>query len=122
MGSTFTLYLPLNYVGPADRRPEPATPARRRGSSLESDRARRSGRWSASPTTATSSQPGDSMLLIVEDDPHYARMLLDLARDNGFKVLVAQRGAEALALASEYQPDGDLARRLPARHARLDAC
>jgi CheY-like chemotaxis protein len=28
-------------------------------------------------------------LLIVEDDPHYARVLCDLARDKGFKVLVA---------------------------------
>ena len=29
------------------------------------------------------------MLLIVEDDPHYARVLVDLAHDQGFKVLVA---------------------------------
>ena len=32
-------------------------------------------------------QPGDSSLLVVEDDPHYARVLADLARDQGFKVL-----------------------------------
>ena len=44
------------------------------------------------------------MLLIVEDDPHYARVMLDLARDTGFKVLVAMRGADALALAREYLP------------------
>jgi CheY-like chemotaxis protein len=43
-------------------------------------------------------------LLIVEDDPHYARVLCDLSRDKGFKVLVALRGAEALALAREFQP------------------
>ena len=49
-------------------------------------------------------EPGDSVLLIVEDDPHYARVLADLARDNGFKVLVAMRGADALALAREYRP------------------
>ena len=45
-------------------------------------------------------QPGDAILLIVEDDPHYARILVDLAHDKGFKVLVAMRGADALALAS----------------------
>ena len=45
-------------------------------------------------------QPGDTVLLIVEDDPHYARVLVDLARDSGFKVLVATRGADALALAT----------------------
>jgi CheY-like chemotaxis protein len=49
-------------------------------------------------------QPGDTILLIVEDDPHYARALVDLARENGFKVLVAMRGADALALARQYQP------------------
>jgi CheY-like chemotaxis protein len=49
-------------------------------------------------------QPGDAVLLIVEDDPHYARVLCDLAHDKGLKILVAIRGAEALALAREYKP------------------
>jgi CheY-like chemotaxis protein len=49
-------------------------------------------------------QPGDSILLIVEDDPHYARILIDLAREKSFKVLVATRGADALELAKQYQP------------------
>jgi CheY-like chemotaxis protein len=49
-------------------------------------------------------QPDDAILLIVEDDPHYARVLRDLSRDKGFKVLVALRGAEALVLAREYHP------------------
>ncbi len=31
-------------------------------------------------------------------------MLVDLARDKGFKVLVAMRGADALELAKQYQP------------------
>jgi CheY-like chemotaxis protein len=44
------------------------------------------------------------VLLIVEDDPHYARIIADLAHDQGLKVLVAMRGTEALALAREYQP------------------
>ena len=49
-------------------------------------------------------EPGDTILLIVEDDPHYARVLIDLARDKGFKVLVAARGSEALELAKQFQP------------------
>ncbi len=49
-------------------------------------------------------QPGDAILLIVEDDPHYARILVDLAHDKGFKVLVAMRGDDALDLAKQYQP------------------
>ena len=48
--------------------------------------------------------PGDAVMLIVEDDPHYARIMMDLARDKGFKVLVAMRGADALALTRQYKP------------------
>jgi CheY-like chemotaxis protein len=44
------------------------------------------------------------VLLIVEDDPHYARIIVDLARDKGFKVLLAGRGTDALALAEEFRP------------------
>jgi CheY-like chemotaxis protein len=49
-------------------------------------------------------RPGDTILLIIEDDPHYARIMVDLARQRGFKVLVASRGSEALDLAKQYQP------------------
>jgi CheY-like chemotaxis protein len=48
--------------------------------------------------------PGDPILLIVEDDPHYARIMMDLAHNEGFKVLVAMRGIDALELARQYQP------------------
>ena len=47
---------------------------------------------------------GDNILLIVDDDPHYARVLLGLARDKGFKALVATRGQAALTLARQYLP------------------
>jgi len=49
-------------------------------------------------------QPGDNVLLIIEDDPHYARVLLGLARDKGFKGLVATKGAAGLALTRQYKP------------------
>src|SRR4029077_17731856 len=49
-------------------------------------------------------QEGDAVLLIVEDDAHYARLLTDLSHDKGFKVLLASRGAEALELAREFYP------------------
>ena len=48
--------------------------------------------------------PGDSVLLIVDDDSHYARILLGLARDKGFKGIVATRGQIALNLARQYKP------------------
>ena len=59
-------------------------------------------------------------LLVVEDDPHYARILVDLARDQGFKALVAPRGDEAHRARPAVQSHGGFARHLPARHARLE--
>src|SRR5690606_13013778 len=47
---------------------------------------------------------GEPVLLVVEDDPRYAAILRDHARGLGFKVLVAQRGADALRLVREYKP------------------
>jgi CheY-like chemotaxis protein len=40
----------------------------------------------------------------VDDDPYYARILLGLAREKGFKGIVAGRGNSALTLARQYQP------------------
>ena len=47
---------------------------------------------------------GDSVLLIVENDLSFARILLDAARERGMKGLVTSLGAAALALAHEYKP------------------
>jgi signal transduction histidine kinase/CheY-like chemotaxis protein/HAMP domain-containing protein len=101
-GSTFTLYLPLKYSGPATApriqtgpqyNPAPPLPATTQERAVE-----------PLPDDRLNLEPGDTILLIVEDDPHYARVLVDLARDKGFKVLVAARGTEALDLAKQYQP------------------
>ncbi|HET7890603.1 MAG TPA: HAMP domain-containing protein [Candidatus Sulfotelmatobacter sp.] len=105
-GSTFTLYLPLTYVGPTSSRltladgkaTSPVTPLQLSNivvsehpiEQIADDR--------------NNLQPDDAVLLIVEDDPHYARVLCDLSHDKGFKVLVALRGSDALALAREFHP------------------
>ncbi len=101
-GSTFTLYLPLNYADPSasalmkdNSKAPPKNPALSAPVEVPPERI---------PDDRNDLQPGDAILLIVEDEPHYSRMLVDLARDEGFKVLVARRGAEALALAREYHP------------------
>jgi HAMP domain-containing protein/CheY-like chemotaxis protein/signal transduction histidine kinase len=105
-GSTFTLYLPLTYAGPAYSRGgtghSPAAPATApvafqpvvlpvvRAEEIPDDRE--------------ALQPEDAVLLVVEDDPHYARILLDLARGRGFKVLLAPTGADALTLMRKHRP------------------
>jgi len=97
-GSTFTLYLPLKYSGPRTNAPQ-YTPAPALQTSVQEPRV-----IEQLADDRRNLEAGDTILLIVEDDPHYARVLIDLARDKGFKVLVAANGAEALDLAKQYQP------------------
>jgi CheY-like chemotaxis protein len=103
VGSTFTLYLPITYTGPsvATRLATGSNPAPVQAPAITLPPERV---IEQIPDDRHEIQPGDSILLIVEDDPHYARVLVDLARDKSFKVLVAQRGADALELAKQYQP------------------
>ncbi len=106
-GSTFTLYLPLNYVGPATLTAAPSSNGRK--DSVDRQSATRPQVVSARATEQIADdrlevQAGDFILLVIEDDPHYARILMDLARDKGFKVIVAARGADALDLAKQFQP------------------
>jgi CheY-like chemotaxis protein len=49
-------------------------------------------------------EEGEPVLLVVEDDPHFARILVDEAHGQGFKVLTAARGADALLLAKKFRP------------------
>src|SRR5690606_7532077 len=99
-GSTFTLYLPLHYAGP-----DAATVSARKARAPEASLATLPVvREEHVPDDRESIQPGDPVLLVIEDDPHYARILLGLARDKGFKGLVATRGSMGLSLARQYQP------------------
>ncbi len=43
--------------------------------------------------------------MIVEDDSNFARILLEMVRQQGFKGIVAQNGTAALALVQEFKPD-----------------
>ena len=101
-GSTFTLYLPQTYV---DSGRSPA----RAGSGTRSERSdqasHRSEEALAQPVDDRANlKPSEATLLIAEDDPHYSRILMDLAHDLGLKALVASRGFEALELARRFRP------------------
>jgi CheY-like chemotaxis protein len=102
VGSAFTLYLPIKYAGastPMRMLPEGEQTFPSVALQTVPDRP-----VEQIPDDRLEIEPGDAILLIVEDDPHYARVMVDLARDEGFKVLVAMRGADALDLARQYQP------------------
>lgn len=51
---------------------------------------------------------GDRVLLIVEDDVNFARILLEMAQQHGFKVITAQTGSTGLMLAQQFQPSAVL--------------
>ncbi|VAX34896.1 Signal transduction histidine kinase [hydrothermal vent metagenome] len=46
----------------------------------------------------------DKTLLIVEDDPKFAKILFDMAHSKGFKGIIASDGETGVKLASEYIP------------------
>ncbi|MCW5316194.1 HAMP domain-containing protein [Nostoc sp. KVJ3] len=51
---------------------------------------------------------GDRVLLIVEDDVKFARILIEMAQQDGFKVITAQNGSTGLALAQQFHPSAIL--------------
>jgi CheY-like chemotaxis protein/signal transduction histidine kinase len=104
VGSTFTLYLPLKYAGPTNAVRPPTTGPMQSPTIVGPVAATIERPVEQIPDDRHDIQPGDTILLIVEDDPHYARIIMDLSRDKGFKVLLAMRGADALDLAKQYQP------------------
>ncbi|MFD2611814.1 response regulator [Paenibacillus gansuensis] len=50
----------------------------------------------------------DRVILIIEDDVNFAKVLLDMARQRGFKVLVALQGDHGLTMAKMYTPEAIL--------------
>jgi hypothetical protein len=57
------------------------------------------------PDDRDSIEPGDRSVLVIEDDVNFARILLDMAREKGFKGIAATRGESGLALARRFKPD-----------------
>ena len=110
-GSTFTLYLP-EKCNPFDRESVPENPDVR--PLLDSDVRSDTGPMLLSQFDALASrpveddrhriEPGDRVLLIIEDDVKFARIMVGLARENGFKAVVAMRGDTGLAMANELRP------------------
>ncbi|WP_414473717.1 HAMP domain-containing protein [Microvirga sp. M2] len=113
-GSTFTLFLPLeppaNHSAPAQ-----APGARTNGSGTATGAGEEIPsailRQPSAPMALSASLDdrhaivsGDRVVLIIEDDAMFASVLLELAREQGFKGLIAMDGATALALAHRYKP------------------
>jgi HAMP domain-containing protein/signal transduction histidine kinase/CheY-like chemotaxis protein len=112
-GSTFTLYLPDTYIsGAVMPRPDARSSAPFRTLPFDSGGifAFKRGQTAAGPDEAgieddrENIRPGDRLLMIVEDDSTFARILLDLAHRRDFKAVAAPRGDVALAMAKRFNP------------------
>ncbi len=91
-GSIFTLFLPLAADADAAVRPPPApAPA-------------------PPPAALPERQPGagSRRILIIEDDPDFARVLADFVREHGFDAVVAADGETGIALAHQANPSAVL--------------
>ncbi|HXN42460.1 MAG TPA: response regulator, partial [Myxococcaceae bacterium] len=110
-GSVFTLYLP-ERIGSAEESTYPEEkPAPDNWATVRSSAAVPRVTWEFE---AIASRPveddranidaTDRVLLIVEDDLKFARILLGVAHEEGFKAVVASRGDTALTLAEKLQP------------------
>ncbi|MES2661394.1 MAG: HAMP domain-containing protein [Verrucomicrobiota bacterium] len=104
-GSSFTLFLPHRPAGVTD---ESISAHRNLIGNISEDDARND----SMPHEATFADdrqtvtPQDEIVLIVEDDPHFAQLLLDTARSQGLKGVVTSRGYKALNYAREFKPIG----------------
>lgn len=47
---------------------------------------------------------GDRSILVIDDDPRFARILFDLIREKGFKCILAEDGEAGLQMANQYDP------------------
>ncbi len=102
-GSTFTLYIPDEH---------PSLGARSRGPVRTADALRAlidplpvvPGASMELVDDLANITPEDRVLLIIENEINFARILLDMARDAGLKAVVASRGEAAIALARRLAP------------------
>jgi len=53
-------------------------------------------------------QPGQTTILVIEDDPAFARILVDMIHRKGYRALAATDGVAGLQLAREHHPTGIL--------------
>jgi len=106
-GSRFTLYLPVAYDFGANLPAHAARPLLLGQQSGQVVIGRE-----ATPLLVPSElvddrqniQPGENVLLIIEDDAKFGRILLDLAHDRGFKAVVSATGSGALPLVRRFNP------------------
>jgi signal transduction histidine kinase/CheY-like chemotaxis protein len=110
-GSIFTLYLPRVHI--ASRQATNGADYSLPSIDISMRRNLRSLEFVSNPDSTNRVdddrdrlEVGDRPVLIIEDDADFARILLQTARERGFKAVVAHRAAEGLELARRIRPAG----------------
>ena len=99
-GSTFTLYLPIEL---AARKQESGmvAPKGTQGTAAAGEKQKIQLQI---PDDRDSIEPSDRIMLIIEDDPNFARLLYGKCSEKGFKCLVTPTGEAGLELATQHLP------------------
>jgi CheY-like chemotaxis protein/HAMP domain-containing protein len=110
-GSTFVLYLPETF----DQARVAADVHHQRSEPADAGGAASRGVAPAESQEAVNASisddrdaitPWDRTILIIEDDPKFARLLRDISREKDYKTIVAQDGERGLHFADRYSPSG----------------
>ncbi|HEX2933272.1 MAG TPA: HAMP domain-containing protein [Candidatus Binatia bacterium] len=99
-GSVFTFYLPENYLGPHMTAPSETTSVLRPAPLI----VHHVSKPEQIPDDREMVSPDDPVVLIVEDDPHFAQVLLDVVREKGMKGVVTTQGLHVRTLAHQFKP------------------
>jgi len=100
-GSTFTLYLPNKE---SDELGVRSKELRVRDEELRTTPNSSFLTRNSLPDDRELLQPSDKVLLIIEDDPHFAKIVYDISHKRGFRSLIALDGQTGLQLVKQYPP------------------
>lgn len=103
-GSTFTLILPERAPRGEARAAAPALPQPASAASLPVAQSPALGLVEGVEDDRDLIREGERVMLVVEDDPAFARILCDLSRELGFRCVCVSRADEAVAAARHYLP------------------
>ncbi|WP_427156964.1 HAMP domain-containing protein [Aliinostoc sp. HNIBRCY26] len=111
-GSTFTFYLPQFSAESVSSTPQstPFSKVRYTNGNTKDEQLRPGNVVYQNPIvpddrdSISTTASENKVLLIIEDDVNFARILVDMARQHGFQVITAQTGTDGLKLAKEFLP------------------
>lgn len=102
-GSTFTVYLPVTGIGQAGHTHAPAT-----STATQHTAAGDNVNYNYNDNEITDDRnqlsPGDKVILVIEDDYVFARMLMNHCHRTGYKAIIALQGDHGLMYAERFRP------------------